>query len=197
MFLLFLLSLIEDDKYSQFFHQLYTKYQRRMFYAAWRILKHPPTAEDVMQDTFYVIASNDRVLEKLMELSTQSELYVINYITKMCRNNAMRKAGTAAARKEYAAEINDELLSKGYVSAESKFLNPEEMLCHCTDKESVKNAMHKLSESDEILLNLLYFQNFTMDEIAQQLNITKNALYVRHHRALKSLSQILRQGAAI
>ena len=86
MFLLFLLSLIEDETYSQFFHQLYTKHQQRMYYAAWQILKNAQTAEDIMQDTFYMIASNDRVLQRLMELSNQSEIYVVNYITKMCRN---------------------------------------------------------------------------------------------------------------
>lgn len=197
MFLLFLLSLIEDETYSQFFHQLYTKHQQRMYYAAWQILKNTQTAEDIMQDTFYMIASNDRVLQRLMELSNQSEIYVVNYITKMCRNNAVRKVSTTVARREYPAEINDDLLSGSSTSAESRPMNPEDILCDIIDQEVVKSAMRKLSEPDEDLLNLLYFQNFTMDEIAQYFNITKNALYVRHHRALKALSQILQQGAPV
>lgn len=193
MFLLFLMSLIEDEKYSQFFHHLYTKYRQKMFYAAWQVLRNPQTAEDAMQDTFYVIASNDRVLERLMKLNEESELYLANYITKMCKNNAIQKASSTMASRERAADFSEDPIVENLSAAENKFMNPEDILCSITDRELMRNAMHRLSETDEELLHLLYFQNFSMDEIAEQLQITKNALYVRHHRALKALSVILKQ----
>lgn len=193
MYLLFLLALIENEEYSLFFHNLYTKYRQKMFYAAWRVLKNPQTSEDVMQDTFYIIASNDTVLKRLMELNEQSEIYVANYITKMCRNHALQKKGTAGIQREYVAEINEELISESFGSAESISFNPEEILCRHTDKEALAVAIKKLPPADEMLIQLIYFQNFTMDEVAQQLEISKNALYVRHHRALKALSKLLEQ----
>lgn len=191
MFLFFLLSLIQDEEGASFFRNLYETYRSKMYYAAWRVLKDPCMAEDVMQDTFFVIASDQRILKRLMELNAKSELYVSNYVTKMCRNEALRKVGTSAYQREAPSDIQETILPSEVYADTKDIINPEEILCRNADVDLIAKAMRHLSPEEERLIEMLYFQDFTMDEAASQLKITKNALYVRHHRALKTLAKIL------
>lgn len=189
MFFPFLLSCIHDEEGAFFFRMLYQKYKEKMYYAAWQVLKDPEGAEDVMQDTFFIIASQEQVLKRLMELNTQSEIYVANYVTKMCRNEALRKIGKASYRREQLLDMNE----TSFQAKEQESENPEAVLCRNADLASVAKALKCLSPEDEQLINLLYFQGFSMKEAAEQLKITRNALYVRHHRVLKQLADILKK----
>lgn len=195
MFLIFLLSLIHDEEGSLFFRNLYEKYKDKMYYAAWKVLKDSSNAEDVMQDTFFIIASQEKILKRLMELNMKSEVYVSNYVTKMCRNEALRKMGKAAYQREQLSGLERAVSSEEPNVEAQESGNPEDLLCRNAELDLVTKALKDLSPEDEILIQLFYFQEFSMDEIAAQLNITKNTLYVRHHRVLKTLARILKKEA--
>lgn len=195
MFLIFLLSFIHDEEGALFFRNLYEKYRDKMYYAAWNVLKDSGNAEDVMQDTFFIIASQEKVLKRLMELNEKSELYVSNYVTKMCRNEALRKMGKSAYQREQSVDLENAAFPEDLCLDTRDDENPEDALCRNADLALIAKALKRLSPEDEILIQLLYFQEFSMAETAAQLHITKNTLYVRHHRVLKVLARILEEEA--
>jgi RNA polymerase sigma-70 factor (ECF subfamily) len=55
------------------------------------------------------------------------------------------------------------------------------------DGSRIRNALARLSESDQELLRLIHWDGLSRAEAALVLNITTNALGVRQHRALRRL----------
>ena len=62
---------------------IYEKYRNRMYMAAYRIVKNPTVAEDVLHDTFVALSKNT---EKLKNVDS---LYTASYVTKAARNHAL------------------------------------------------------------------------------------------------------------
>jgi RNA polymerase sigma-70 factor, ECF subfamily len=56
----------------------------------------------------------------------------------------------------------------------------------------LKNCIDKLSKSDKELVTLRFYQEFTIEEISKILNIRKNTVKVRIHRAMKKLKEYLK-----
>jgi RNA polymerase sigma-70 factor (ECF subfamily) len=56
---------------------------------------------------------------------------------------------------------------------------------------AVQRGLEKLNPSEREIIRLVYFDELDGDTIASLLNVTKNNVYVRTHRALKKLEVIL------
>ncbi len=57
------------------------------------------------------------------------------------------------------------------------------------DGSQVISAMQRLSGFDQEILRLIHWEGLTRSEAAEVLDLTTNAVNVRHHRALQRLSQ--------
>lgn len=57
------------------------------------------------------------------------------------------------------------------------------------DGSQVISAMQRLSGFDQEILRLIHWEGLTRIEVAEVLDLTTNAVNVRHHRALQRLSQ--------
>jgi RNA polymerase sigma-70 factor (ECF subfamily) len=65
----------------------------------------------------------------------------------------------------------------------SEALGPEEKLLEKELKKDVKNALGRLSEGYSLILRLKYYNDLSMQEIAQKLNLTVKAVESRLSRA--------------
>jgi len=59
------------------------------------------------------------------------------------------------------------------------------------ERAAIRNGLEKLSAPEREIIRLVYFEELDGDTIASLLNLTKNNVYVRTHRALKKLEAIL------
>ncbi len=64
-------------------------------------------------------------------------------------------------------------------------LEPVDDSTELFDGEGVKSALMSLSPSDQEILRLIHWDGLSRSEVAEVLDLTSNAVNVRHHRAMK------------
>ena len=132
---------------------IYEKYRNRMYMAAYRVVKNPSLAEDVLHDTFVALSKNT---EKLKDVDS---LYTASYVTKAARNHALN-----AVKKSRESNIIsiDEI---DVVSDESLL----DKLCTEENINIIVSSILALDEKYRDVLSLYYFNELTVSEIAVSL----------------------------
>jgi RNA polymerase sigma-70 factor (ECF subfamily) len=152
--------------------QLVNRHQRFVFTITYRILKHKPEAEEAAQDTFIKAFHHLRDFNRQSKFSTW--LYRIAFNTAI---SFKRK------HRHQFKNIDDTVIS----TKQDGESNLEK-----TDKRKfLQMALSKLTEVDRTALTLFYWQEFTLDEMAEILNIGSNTLKVRIHRARQRVADEL------
>ncbi len=64
-----------------------------------------------------------------------------------------------------------------------------------SESVSMRAGLQRLSEGDQEIIRLTFFDELETEEIAALLDCTANSIYVRLHRALKRLKAIMEQEA--
>ena len=63
-------------------------------------------------------------------------------------------------------------------------------------RREVEEAISKLSDQDQLVVTLIFYEELSSPEVAQVMGISTNLVYVRLHRALKRMRRVLeREGA--
>lgn len=68
---------------------------------------------------------------------------------------------------------------------------PELMVINQTQVEALRRIIAQLSESDQQLIQALYFDNLTEREYAEQLGVYRNAIHKRKMRILSKIKKLL------
>ena len=132
---------------------LYEKYRNRMYIAAYRVVKNPSVAEDVLHDTFVALSRNT---EKLKDVDS---LYTASYVIKAAKNHALN---TLKKTQESNILSIDEI---DVVSDESILDN----LCTEENINIIVSSILALDEKYRDVLSLYYFNELTVSEIATSL----------------------------
>jgi RNA polymerase sigma-70 factor (ECF subfamily) len=132
---------------------IYEKYRNRMYMAAYRIVKNPTVAEDVLHDTFVALSKNT---EKLKNIDS---LYTASYVTKAARNHALNTIKKAQQSNIVSIEEID------IVSDESVL----DELCTEENVSIIVSSILALDEKYRDVLSLYYFNELTVSEIAVSL----------------------------
>jgi RNA polymerase sigma-70 factor (ECF subfamily) len=152
--------------------QLVEHHQRFVFTIAFRILKHRPEAEEAAQDTFIKAFHHLRDFNRLSKFSTW--LYRIAFNTAISYKRKHR----------YQFKNIEETVISIKQEGES---NLEK-----SDKQKyVQQALMKLNEIDRTALTLFYWQEFSLEEMAEIMNVESNTLKVRIHRARQRIADEL------
>ena len=89
---------------------------------------------------------------------------------------------------EYLEQNNEPMLSPENNHAE---LNPEKMYSNREVRDILKQAIEKLSRSEQMVLSLYYFDELTQKEISASLNVSESRVSQIHSKALFKLSRSL------
>lgn len=133
---------------------IYEKYRNRMYIAAYRVVKNPTLAEDVLQDAFVALSKN---IEKLKDVDS---LYTASYVTKAARNHALN---TVKKNQESNILSIDEI---DVMSDESVL----DKLCTEENLNIIVSSILALDEKYRDVLSLYYFNELTVSEIAKSLD---------------------------
>lgn len=160
------------------FSELVDKYKDMVFTLAFRIMKDKRLADEMSQTVFI------KIYKKLNSFKGQSKfsswIYRITYNTCL---DELRKRG-----KNYKfVQIND--------FTEHEVLTVESALDQMKKDElteTIKSGLEELPGEMAFLITLYYFEDNSIKEIAESLNIKENNAKVKLHRARLKLTEILK-----
>lgn len=162
------------------FEELVIRYQRPIYAVCYRMLGQKEDAEDLAQEVFLT------VYEKLNYFDLKRVFAPWLYrIAINCCLSRLRKS-----RKVIFVNFDDGIYTDTEI-APGNWENPELALERLEQKEAIQQSMKELPESYRIVLILRYQLDLTNQEIANMLDITRENVEVRIHRARKALRKVL------
>ena len=158
-------SLIERTLYGEdeAFNQLVQRYQRIAFSAAYAMLKNIHLAEDIVQDAFLT------AWQKLYSLKEPGKFgpWVYHIASNQAKDYLKKQKNTISL--EYIQ----------HTAADDAY-NPEKIFFPGTH-EVLHEAIENLSEKLRIVIKLHYFENVSIENIAQQLKLSAGTVKWRLH----------------
>jgi len=153
------------------FKQLYDLYSPPVYSFAKRTLQDDCLADDVLQEVFIIL------WEKRHHLKIESNFR--NYLFGITKNRALKSIGKSKQLESY---LNT--LEKTIASYEA---SPEEIVIQNERTEIVELEIKRLPERMQTILNLSRSGEYTYQEIAEKLNVSKGAIADQVYHASKKL----------
>lgn len=172
--LMLYLTLIDDEEDKRKFERLYLEYRQSMYYVANKILKDSYMAEDVVHQAFLRIVGR---LDKIDETNIPRTRSFLTIIAEHIAIDIYRK------RKRENWQSFDEV--DEYVTVEQDF---------SLDVNKIVNAILRLPPKYSIALRLRYVQGYTVEEIADILEISTDNAYQRISRGKRKLNKMIEEG---
>jgi RNA polymerase sigma-70 factor, ECF subfamily len=162
---------------TQAFEELYTRYYGRIFAFVYRRVQARELAEDITADVF-MKALNGLPKFQWQGVSFSAWLYRIanNRITDQFRRAG--KGRVAVAIEDVKTLVDERPL-------------PEDKILAALRRAEVEEAIGKLSDQDQLVVTLTFYEELSSAEISAVMGISVNLVYVRLHRALKRMRKVL------
>lgn len=158
------------------FTLLMEKYQKSTYFVIFKIIKIPEDAEDLVIETFSKAFDN---IDKYSE-----DFAFSTWLYKIASNNCidfLRKKSIAKVSLDDEGKlINDSL----HYSTNS---NPETELIKSQRIAKMKDAVNSMNDIFSKVITLRYFNEYSYEEISEELNIPVTTIKVQLHRAKKIL----------
>ena len=160
------------------FTQLVNRYKDLVFTLALRMLKNREEAEEVSQDTF---VKTYRSLNKFKGDSKFS-----TWIYKVAYNSCLDRI---KKNKKYLNDVEINEFTEHQVKTVN---NAFDALVEEERNQLIQDCLHLLPSEDSFLLTLYYFEEQSLDEIADIVGISANNVKVKLFRSRKKLASILK-----
>lgn len=147
---------------------LIEKYKNNIYAVAFNICKNKYDAEDVVQDTFIQYLSQKK--------DFQSEQHIRAWIIRVAINKAKNKNNLFFRRNSLPLE--------DYM---------ETLIFESNESHELFEAVMKLPEKYRIVIHLFYYEDYSVQEIADILKITQSNVKVRLSRGRLSLRKTLKE----
>lgn len=160
------------------YEKLVDKYKHMVFTLALKLMGNREDAEEVTQDTFFKVYQSLSTFKGDSKFSTW--LYKIAYRKGL---DYLKK------RKSYSKTDSLDLENAAIISLKTEVWNGLEIE---ERKRNIKMAIGQMDGEDGILITLFYFEDLSLQEISDILDLEANTVKVRLYRARKKLGAILR-----
>ena len=160
------------------FTQLVNRYKDLVFTLALRMLKNREEAEEVSQDTF---VKTYRSLNKFKGDSKFS-----TWIYKVAYNSCLDRI---KKNKKYLNDVEINEFTEHQVKTVN---NAFDALVEEERNQLIQDCLHLLPSDDSFLLTLYYYEEQSLDEIADIVGISTNNVKVKLFRSRKKLASILK-----
>jgi RNA polymerase sigma factor (sigma-70 family) len=154
----------------------YQTLSRQCFPMVWKYVRNnhgsKEDAVDLLQEAMVVLYRNLQKKDFMLTCKVSSYIYAI------CRQN-------------WLYFLRRQKLSSVDINSLVDIVPEETKLVESLTDEELKALLDKLDQVSKQLLDLFYYQNKSLEEIAQQLNLTNaNTVKVRKFRCLNRLKQL-------
>ncbi len=188
----FYLALIEEPDAAEYFKYIYIKYQRQMYQSARTILQNHTKSEDAVHNAFFKLASDDKRLIQLMKYKyTEEEGFFLLMVTRRC---ALTMKDTAAEKHEELSDFEEDLTGKYYDNPNFKVdKDLSDAIVADENSRELKLAMTYLSEEYSNLIMMIYYYEFSIEQIMEDTGWDRQTVYVKKHRALMKLRESMEE----
>lgn len=157
------------------FEELYRRYQPYVYNIAYGIVQNAEDARDVTQDVFLHVYDALPHFRGGSAFSTWLYRVTVNTAISYLRKQKRQLQVPLDALKEFRAEETAE---------------PEQQTARVEQQQAVQQVLAQLPEQQRAVLVLRYFQDLSLEEIAQTLNCSVAAVKVRLHRARNAFRRL-------
>lgn len=165
------------------FEELVNRFKNRVFALVYRIVGQQQEAEDVTQDVFLA------VYEKLYQYDNSKKF--APWIFRIAANASI---STLRKKKKVVLLNFDETYPSNYELNNASYLTDPQLMFERQELEQeLTTAIMKLPENYRAVITLRYHLDLDNQEIADILDISRENVEVRVHRARKALRRIILQ----
>lgn len=183
-----LISLAIDDD-QRAFAELLERYRRAVYYLILKIVKTPEDVEDLTLVTFTKAFKNLHRYEPTHGFSTWLFKIASNTSIDFLRKKTIDTVGISMGGDFEPGEV---VLDNKVVAYT---LNPEEKIMKDERMKIMQQLVHSLDGDFEKVIRLRFFEEYSYDEIATELNLPLGTVKVQIHRAKKILHSILKDSS--
>ena len=165
---------------SRALEELYDRYSSLLFTIIKKIAPDQTTAEQILIELFVIIwrkAAN-------LETSTQN---VFGWLVTLARNKAVDSLRRSRGLSETSQLYNDEYEDYFILPTFSKEMDNLDFNTAFSLKPKIEKSLSKLTDTQKYVLHLAYYEGFTIDEIADKLNVPLETVRNKIMTALFSL----------
>ncbi|MCC9166643.1 RNA polymerase sigma factor [Pontibacter harenae] len=157
--------------------QLYDMYSATLYGVIVQIVKVEGVAEDVMQESFVKIWNS-------FSMYDEKKGRLFTWMINICRNLAIDKVRS----KEYRVTgATDTLGASNKISVTTESFNSEHL--------DVREMVGKLNPEQKQIIDLMYFEGYTQNQISETFNIPLGTVKTRARSAVKFLARIFKTRA--
>jgi RNA polymerase sigma-70 factor (ECF subfamily) len=167
------------------FEELVRRHQQRVFALVGGILRRPEDVEDVAQQVFLKAYLGIKRFDQRAAFSTWLYKIAVNECWDYLRKKKVRPL-------VYEADLSEEQVSRldGIVSADRP---PESSSARAESRQILERMLATLPEQDRELLVLKEMEGFSVQELAEILNLNVNTVKVRLFRARGRIMDVYRR----
>lgn len=167
----FYLTIIESEDEKTLFEKIYCANRLSMYHKAYQILKDTAWAEDVVHDTFVILANN------MKKISNRNDLEIRNYLLIITRNRALQVYNR---RKREIYSFSEDCI---IVDTENTNFDIEDKLYQKHVFDLIKAMDCKYGD----VIILKYYYDMSLKEIANNLKVSLDNVKIRLHRGKEVL----------
>lgn len=157
--------------------EIFERYQKSLYYVAYQITNNAEDAQDALQDTFLQVTKSIDQLKKPEFL----KLWLNRIIVGKCKN-------IFRSNKTVGIDIDNPYFHRRYLEERREFL-PEQQMRFTNDKDVVDYFILQLPRLQQEALIMMYAENMTLQQIAEQLHEPLGTVKSRVHLARKTLKK--------
>ncbi|MEZ4357493.1 MAG: sigma-70 family RNA polymerase sigma factor [Eubacteriales bacterium] len=154
--------------------QLYTRYSKLMYHVAYSILKDHFLAEDAVQTAFLKLEKSNFKIDSISCNKTKAFVIIITRNASIRMYNVKKRENVC-----YGEDTLDDM-------PDSQSL-PLELLISHENLMNVTKALGSLDAKYSDVIQMRYYMDFSIAEIAKLFDVTEQVIRVRLHRAKKLL----------
>lgn len=159
---------------------LYDRYVKLVYSFALKTIRDESLSKEIVQQVFTRIWTSSHAFDPTKGQFTSWLLTV----TRNIAIDVLRKERRLEAQRPTANEALDR-----YPAPEEE--SPEQSLLKAFEQEQVRSAYRRLTEAQQKLLDLFYWQGYTLTEIAEMTDEPIGTLKSRLHQSLKTLRRLM------
>jgi len=171
---------------SKALEELYDRYSSILYSLIKKIVEDKTKAEEVLTDVFVIVWKS----KDSSEISADN---VYTWLITLARNKAVdrkRRDENPAEMPEYNDDYEDSFI----IPRLSKSIDPLDLNKALSVKDNFEEALNKLTDAQNFVLYLAYYEGKTQGEIAKQLNIPVATVKSKIKVSLSNLKQNLVSG---
>jgi len=168
---------------SKALEELYDRYSPVLFTLINKIVQDKPAAEEILSDIFVIIWQK-------IELFDSEAGNVYTWIINLARNKAIDFA-KRNRNPEDMEEYSDEYENENIIPHLSSAAEPMDLDKVLSMKDKISDSFNKLTDAQQYVLNLAYYEGYNEEEIARELNIPLSTVKSKINIVLGNLNKNL------